>query len=114
MPGGCLVPRSAEHTPSVLRSVDSLLVAVSDNPDEMRAAGRHARSLFWSNGHAHGAYMARTIHETFGPDSQWSAIRSPFAFLRTFAAAEREPGNGVVFSQKAIGVLDSLERRYGN
>ena len=69
-------------------------------------------ALSWSNGHAHGAYMARTIYETFGPDSLWAGIGSPFAFLRTVTAAERQRGNGPVFSRRAVALLDALERRY--
>jgi hypothetical protein len=101
-----------ERTPSVLQSLDSLLVAASEGPEAMRAAGRQARSLLWSNGHAHGAYMARTIHETFGPDSLWSGMASPFAFLRIFTAARRRRGAGPTFSDGAVAHLDALERKY--
>ena len=52
------------------------------------------------------------IHEPFGPDSLWTGVRSPFAFLRTFAAAERQRRNAPVLSSRAVALLDALERKY--
>lgn len=121
-----LVPRSsgmqryatrynAEYarTLEVVQRFDSLLTAVNADPGQIGAAGRLARSLFWSNGHAHGAYMARTIDEVLGRESVFESLRSPFTFLANFAEAVRLRGGGSVFSAAALAVLDELDQRYG-
>jgi hypothetical protein len=100
------------RTPQILRSVDSLLVVVADSPSVVRAAGTRARALLWSNSHPNGAYVARTIVQTFGIDSLMPAVYNPFALLRTYAAAEKQRGNPPPFSAKAIAVLDAMEKRY--
>jgi hypothetical protein len=39
-------------------------------------------------------------------------VTNPFAFLRTYAAAEAKRGNPPPFSPKAVTLLDALERKY--
>ena len=99
------------RTPATLRAVDSLLAAVAVDSTQLPAAGARALQLFWSGGHPNGAYMARTIVETFGVDSLFPAVHNPVAFLRTFAAAERKRGNPPPFSPAAMRTIDALERR---
>jgi hypothetical protein len=74
--------------------------------------GQRVAALLPSNGHYNGSYVAREVYETFGVDSLYPGVASPFALLRTYAAAERKRGNPPPFSPKAIGLLDNLERRY--
>ena len=100
------------RTPQILRSIDSLLVVVADSPSVVRAAGTKARALLWSNSHPNGAYVARTIVETFGIDSLMPAVYNPFALLSTYAAAEKKRGIPPPFSAKAITVLADMEKRY--
>jgi putative zinc-dependent peptidase DUF5700 len=99
-------------TPETLRQLDSLLQVVADDSTQFTAAGQRARTLLWSNSHANGAYIARTIYERFGVDSLFPAITNPAALLRTYAAAERARGNATPFSTKGWGVIEAFERRY--
>ena len=62
--------------------------------------------------HPNGAYIARTILETFGKDSLMVGVYSPFAYIRTFRSAEAKRGNPPPFSPEAIAVLDAMEKRY--
>jgi hypothetical protein len=99
-------------TPETLRQLDSLLEVVADDSTQMTAAGQRARTLLWSNSHANGAYIARTIYEQFGTDSLYPGVSNPAAFLRTYAAAVRARGNPPPFTPKAWRVIESFERRY--
>jgi Putative zinc dependent peptidase (DUF5700) len=103
---------SYSRTPVVLRTLDSLLAAVADDPTQMRAVSRRVRSIMATGAHPYGAYVARKIYEAFGVDSLFPGITSPAAFLRAYASAERERGNPPPFSAKALSVLALLERRY--
>jgi hypothetical protein len=100
------------HTPATLHTVDSLLALAADDSAQLRAVGTRIIQLLWSGGHPTGAYMARTIGETFGVDSIFPAVYSPAAFLGTYAAAERKRGNPAPFSVAGMRVIDDLERRY--
>jgi hypothetical protein len=99
-------------TPETLRQLDSLLQVVADDSTQLAAAGARARTLLWSNSHANGAYIARTIYERFGVDSLYPAITNPAALLRTYTSAERSRGNPPPFTPKAWRVIESFERRY--
>lgn len=98
------------RTPAVLRSFDSLLVAYAADPRPATAS--RAPQLFWSNGHPNGAYIARTVYETFGIDSIYPAITNPFTLLRAYASALAKRGQPPPFSPAARAVLDSLEKVY--
>jgi hypothetical protein len=100
------------RTPATLRIVDSLLAVAADDSTQFAAVGQRVRTLLWSGGHPNGAYVARTIYETFGRDSLFPAVYNPAAFLRTYAAAERKHGNPAPFSPKAMTVVRRLEERY--
>ena len=99
-------------TPATLHQIDSLLVVIAGDSSQMGPAGQRVRTLLWSNSHASGAYIARTIYERFGVDSLFPAITSPIAMLRTYTAAEKARGNPAPFSPAAWRVLESFERRY--
>ena len=99
-------------TPQTLRQLDSLLQVVADDTTQFTAAGQRARTLLWSNSHANGAYIARTIYERFGVDSLFPGITDPAALLRTYVAAERARGNPTPFSDKGWSVIEAFERRY--
>jgi hypothetical protein len=100
------------RTPATLRVADSLLAAAADDSTQLPAVGARLLQLFWSGGHPHGAYIARTIVETFGVDSLFPAVYSPAALLRTYAAAERRRGNPPPFSAAAMRTIDGVERRH--
>lgn len=99
-------------TPATLRQLDSLLQVVADDSTQLVAAGQRARMLLWSNSHANGAYIARTIYERFGVDSLYPAVTNPAALLRTYTSAERAKGNPAPFTPKAWRVIEGFERRY--
>jgi hypothetical protein len=101
-----------DRTPATLRQLDSVLVVVGDDSTQLTAAGQRARTLLWSNSHANGAYIARTIYEQFGVDSLFPAVTNPAAFLRTYVAAEKARGNPSPFSAKGWRVIETFERRY--
>jgi hypothetical protein len=100
------------RTPAVLRSIDSALVVAADDSMQLRAVGRRVQMLLPSSGHFNGSYVAREIYETFGVDSLFPGVSNPFAFLRTYAAAEAKRGDPPPFSAKAVALLDALERKY--
>ena len=99
-------------TPATLRQIDSLLAVIASDSTQMSPAGQRVRTLLWSNGHASGAYIARTIYERFGVDSLFPAITSPVAMLRTYSAVEKARGHPAPFSPPAWRVLDAFERKY--
>ena len=101
-----------DKTPATLRQLDSLLEVVADDSTQLEPAGTKARTLLWSNAHANGAYMARTIYERFGVDSLYPAEANPAAFIRTYEAAERARGNPSPFTPKAWRVIEGFEKRY--
>ena len=103
--------RAYAATPRVLQSFDSLLVAYADHPNA--ATAHRAQGLFWSNGHPNGAYLARTVAQTFGIDSLMPAIADPFALIRTYREALAKRGEPDAFSAKALALLDSLHAVYG-
>lgn len=100
------------RTPATLRVVDSLLALAADDSTQLQAVGARVLELFWSGGHPAGAYVARTIVETFGVDSLFPGVYSPAALLRTYAAAERRRGNPLPFSAAAMRTIDGVERRH--
>lgn len=99
-------------TPITLRTIDSLLVVVHNDSTKGAAAGRVARQLLWSNSHPAGAYITRTIIETFGVDSIFPALSNPFALLRTYASAVVKRGGSSPWSAAALGQIADIERRY--
>jgi hypothetical protein len=96
------------RTPAVLRVFDSVIVALPQNP----LAARRLQNLFYSNGHPNGAYMARTIVETFGVDSLMPAVGNPFALVWTYAAAEAKRGHPPPLSPEAMTILKTMEKAY--
>jgi hypothetical protein len=100
------------RTPAVIHSIDSALVVAADDSTKLRDVGARVRALLPSAGHYNGSYVAREIYETFGADSLFPGVRNQFAFLRTYAAAEKKRGNPPPFSPKAVALLDQLEARY--
>jgi hypothetical protein len=100
------------RTPAVIHSIDSALVIAADDSTKLREVGRRVQALLPSSGHYNGSYLARAIYETFGVDSLYPGVSNQFAFLRTYAAAERQRGNPPPFSAKAVELLDRLEAEY--
>jgi hypothetical protein len=101
-----------QKTPAALHTLDSLLVAVGKDSTVAADAGTRAQRLLPYASHPNGAYIARTILETFGKDSLMVGVYSPFAYIRAYRAAEVRRGNPDPFSPQAIAVLDAMERRY--
>ena len=101
-----------EKTPVILRAIDSLIVGAIGDSAKLVAAAQQARTLIPWNGHPNGAYMARSIKDTFGVDSLFPALASPFAFVRVFRAAEAKKGNASAFSAPTIAWLDAMEKKY--
>ena len=101
-----------QRAPQAIAVLDSLLLTLATDSSSEAAATQGVRRLFWSSGHPFGAYIARTIIETFGRDSILPGTRSPAAFLRTFAFAKKAHGERDPFSPASWRVLDSLEQRY--
>jgi hypothetical protein len=100
------------RTPAVLRELDTLLTRASEDSTKLAGISERAMTLFWSNGHPQGAYIAREILDTFGVDSLYPAVASPAAFLHLFASAERRHGRPNPFSAAAWRELDTLDARY--
>jgi hypothetical protein len=96
------------RTPAVLRAFDSVLVAL---PNDATAAQR-AQPLFWANGHPNGAYMARTVLQTFGTDSLLTVAYNPFTLMRLFNAAEQAKRQPPSLSPQGLAVLRDMEVRY--
>jgi hypothetical protein len=99
-------------TPATLRQLDSLLEVVAGDSTKLADAGKRAQTLLWSNSHANGAYMARTIYEAFGVDSLYPGETNPAAFLRAYVAAEKARGKSSPFTTKGWQVIEAFEQRY--
>lgn len=101
-------------SPTKLHTLDSLLVAASTaDSAKLVDIGTRAQQLLPYGSHPNGAYMARTILETFGRDSLIATVPSAFAFIRMFRAASATRGDEPVFSAAGVAELDAMERRFG-
>lgn len=100
-----------DATPARLKTLDSLLVAAAADSSVANSAADKARTLLPYNSHPNGAYMARTILETFGVDSLIAGVYSPFRFIRLYAAAERKRGHAPPFSAASLALFDAFEAR---
>jgi hypothetical protein len=98
-------------TRTTLRTLDSLLTSVAADSTKVAVVGNRARMLLWSNGHANGAFMARTVYETFGVDSLFPSVTNPASLFRAYASAERAGGRPAPFSAAAWTVIEGIERR---
>ena len=101
-----------EKTPATLKVLDSLLVAAGTDSARLFNAGTRAQRLLISGSHPNGAYMARTILETFGRDSLIATMPSAFAFIRMYEAAEAKRGNASPFSAEGRAALSAMENRH--
>jgi len=101
-----------ERTPGMLHTLDSLLVVAGAHPEAVADIGQRAQRMLIYGSHPNGAYMARTILETFGRDSLVAGVYSPFHYIRTFIAAQKERGEPPSFTAAGIAVLDDMEKRY--
>jgi hypothetical protein len=98
-------------TRTTLRTLDSLLTSVAADSTKVAVVGNRARMLLWSNGHANGAFMARTVYETFGVDSLFPSVTNPASLFRAYASAEGAGGRPAPFSAAAWTVIEGIERR---
>ena len=101
-----------EKTPATLKVVDSLLVAAGADSAKLVDDGTRAQRLLIYGSHPNGAYMARTILETFGRDSLIATIPSAFAFVRMYEAAEVKRGHASPFSPAGRAALGAIENRH--
>jgi hypothetical protein len=101
-----------DKTPATLKILDSLLVAAGSDSAKLVAAGTRAQRLLSYGSHPNGAYMARTILETFGRDSLIATMPSAFAFIRMYEAAETKRGNPSPFSAEGHAALSAMENRH--
>jgi len=104
--------RERDSAAATLRAIDAVLAHASRDPTSLRNAGRRVSDLLWSGGHPVGGYMARRIVDTFGIDSILPGAYSPFAFFRTYVAAERVHGTASPFSAGTNTLLAWEEERY--
>lgn len=93
-------------------ALDSALTSAAKDSTRLAAVGARVKALLPAGGHPNGAYVAREAYETFGPDSLFPGVRNAFAFLRTYAAAERQRGHDAPFSAETMALLDRLDQRY--
>jgi hypothetical protein len=100
------------RSPQILKSIDSMLAVISVDPQQTLPSAIKVSNLLWSNSHPTGAYMARTIYETFGTDSLLPGLTNPFAFLRAFSSAEVRRGRPPTWSRQSLDVIADMERRY--
>ena len=98
-----------DATPAKLKTLDSLLVAAAADSSVANTAADKARALLPYNSHPNGAYMARTVLETFGADSLIAGVYSPFRFIRLYAAAEGKRGHAPPFSPASLALLDAFD-----
>lgn len=101
-----------DKTPATLKALDSLLVAAGSDSAKLVAAGARAIRLLPAGSHPNGAYMARTILETFGRDSLIATVPSAFVFIRMYEAAEAKRGNASPFSAEGRAALSAMENRH--
>lgn len=104
--------RERDSAVVTLRAIDAVLANASRDSASLRTAGRRVSALLWSGGHPVGGYMARRIVDTFGIDSILPGAYSPFAFFRTYIAAERAHGTASPFSAGTNALLAWEEERY--
>jgi len=66
------------------------------------------------SGHPTGYFMAETIAGEFGKDALIRTVPNPFAFFRVYSDAAKNRGGATPpFSEEALDLLRSLEKRYG-
>jgi hypothetical protein len=104
--------RERDSAAVTLRAIDAILAHASHDSVSLRNTGKRVAALLWSGGHPVGGYMARRIVDTFGVDSIFPGAYSPFAFFRTYVAAERVHGAAPPFSDQTNALLAWEEERY--
>jgi hypothetical protein len=120
--GEAMVPYAKRYneeyamTRATLRTADSLMSAIEpllqrDTTAAMTKSVELQR-MFFSGGHPNGAYMMRTIVETFGMDSMYTADRNPIAFARIYAAAAVKRGEPTPWSSATLALFDVEEKRW--
>ena len=97
----------------VIRTMDRLFAQMQDGAANRQDLGTELRKAVPRSGHPTGYFMARTIVDTLGKDAVIRTVSNPFAFFRTYNEAAKKKGSGApVFSEKAMQLLRSLEKRY--
>jgi hypothetical protein len=97
----------------VIQNMDRLFAQMQDNPAARRELGADLQKAVPRSGHPTGYFMAQTIVETLGREAVVATVSNPFAFFRVYNDAAKKKGSATpVFSEKAMNLLRSLERRY--
>ncbi len=98
--------------PATIRIMDRIFSELADEPDLIDILGKQFQSFIPQSGHPTGFYMANLIEEELGADVIRDVVRNPFRFLALYNRAAAKNGVAPVLSQKAMGFLEGLERRY--
>lgn len=92
-----------------LHQMDSLLVAISQDPNSSRRNSEEILGLLPLGGHPHGYYMAKTILKAFGKKKLLKTVKNPFDFIRRYNEAELKLSGNTVFSREALTFLKLVE-----
>ncbi|UCE41589.1 MAG: hypothetical protein JSV17_00955 [Candidatus Aminicenantes bacterium] len=100
-------------SPEIIRKMGHLFESAYDHPEKKMEYGQQLRAIVPLSGHPTGFYMANLIIEQLGKEPLVKDIGNPFAFFRLYKqAADKKGGKTPTFSDKAIGFIRSLEKRY--
>jgi hypothetical protein len=102
------------HPDSIIKQIDTAMQVMIDTKEATFKTERQYRKLTnYSSGHDPGFYMANIIVRNGYQQKLIEHVQSPFYFVYLYnKAAKKDKQHPPVFSDKAIGYVKILEKRY--
>ena len=102
------------HPDSIIKQIDTAMQVMVDTKEaSFKTEGQYRKLINYSSGHDPGFYMADIIVRNGYQQELIEHVQSPFYFVYLYnKAAKKDQQHRPVFSDKAIGYVKILEKRY--
>lgn len=104
--------REQAEQPEIMLKMDALFTKMEDRPEAVGELGKELVKLIPQSGHPTGFYMTNIILGQFGKKPLVDVVRNPFKFFYLYNEAAKKDKRGLIFSEKSIRFIESLERKY--
>ena len=102
-----------KRTPYVIKSIDRLLLQITENKNRKAHLGKKIMSILPQRGHTTGYYMAHVILEFQKKRKLVNCVGNPFEFILLYnESAKKSRGKYPQFSQNSILLIESLYGKY--
>lgn len=100
-------------TPYVIQKMDNYLTAIAQDQNKKFTYSRKFQNLLPELGHTTGYFMSSLILQEFSRNDLVKCVGNPFRFIKLYdKAAKMTSGNYPGFSDKALKIINELERKY--